>query len=98
MPFKVIAKNGALTPAERRRLFEVSARLGRYFRNIVNIEWILSTERRDCLVACRVHSKSGYYRARARSNGFGESIDQAVDKVVRQRRRRKMMKQAVRRR
>jgi len=54
-------------------------------------------EGRECVVGCKVHSRSGYYRVQAASETFGKSIDAALEKLVRQRRRRKSIGQTARR-
>jgi ribosome-associated translation inhibitor RaiA len=97
MPITIAAEKGALTQAEQQRLEQVSARLPRYFNNIVSIEWCLSIDGGDRVAACNVHSKSGFNRVQVGSDAFGESIDQALDKIVRQRRRRKAISQSARR-
>ena len=83
MTIRVVAREGSLAPSEHLRLREVSGRISRYFLDIVSVEWSLSSEGRNCTAACKVHSRSGYYRAHVASDGFGKAIDQALDKLVR---------------
>lgn len=97
MPIRILAEDAVLAPAEEWRLRHVSARLPRYFHDIVSVEWDLTTDGRDQVAACKVHSKSGYYRAEVASDRLGKSIDEAFDKIVRQRRRRKVMRLSARR-
>ena len=94
---RIIAEDDALTDSEQRHLRQASAHISRYFRNVVSVEWHVSQQGRDRLVSCTVHSGSGYYRARVGSDVTEGSIAQALDKIVRQRRRRKAIRETARR-
>lgn len=98
MPVRVLARREALRPAEERRLRQVSARLRRVFRDIAELEWSFSLEGRQHVAACKLQSSGERYRARVSSDRFGTSIDGALDRLLRQRRRRKSMTQTARRR
>jgi ribosome-associated translation inhibitor RaiA len=98
MPVRVLARGEALSAPEQRRLRQVSARLSRVFREVVELEWSLSREGRQRVAACKVHSRDEHYRARVSSGRFGASIDGALDRLLRQRRRRKSMTQTARKR
>ena len=97
MSTKVTFQNEEPSAAERSHLREISGHLARYFRGIVSIDWNLSREGRERVVGCKVHSKSGYYRAQAGSETFGKSADAAIEKLLRQRRRRKAIGETARR-
>jgi ribosome-associated translation inhibitor RaiA len=97
MNIRIIAEADALTESEQQRLQQASAHIPRYFRNVVSVEWHVSQQGRDRLVSCTVHSGSGYYRARVGSVVTEGSIAQALDKIVRQRRRRKAIRETARR-
>jgi ribosome-associated translation inhibitor RaiA len=94
---RIIAEDDALTESEQRRLKQASAHIPRYFRDIVSVQWYVSRQGRDRVVSCMVHSGSGYYRARVGSEVTEGSIGQAVHKIVRQRRRRKAIRETGRR-
>ena len=94
---RIIAEGQALTESEQQRLQQASAHIPRYFRDIVSVEWHVSRQGRDRLVSCMVHSRSGYYRARVGSGVTEGSIGRALDKLVRQRRRRKAIRETARR-
>lgn len=88
---KFVVKDDVLSWSEERRLYRLSSRLFRYFNEIVSIEWNLSREGRGHRAACKVHSKSGYYRVQVVSDDLAAATLQALDKIVRQRRRRKVI-------
>ncbi len=67
------------------------------FRDIVRVEWHVSRQGHDRLVSCMVHSRSGDYRAQVGSEVTEEAIGRALDKIVRQRRRRKAIRETARR-
>lgn len=83
----VVARSDLLSAAERLRVRKLSERLKRYFKRIVALEWDFSADGRACVAVCRVHSASGYYRAKTQASRFGEAADLAFDHLVRQRRR-----------
>lgn len=97
MNIRIIAEDQVLTESEQQRLQQASAHMPRYFRDIVSVEWHVSRQGRDRLVSCMVHSRSGYYRARVGSDVTEGSIGRALDKLVRQRRRRKAIRETARR-
>jgi ribosome-associated translation inhibitor RaiA len=97
MATRIVTRHEHLTEDERVRLRELSGRISRYFRDVVSLEWTLTNEGPDRIASCRVHSRSGYYGARASSDAMGKSIDQALDRVIRQRRRRKVVAKRSRR-
>lgn len=95
MKFAALAE--ALSRTDERRLYRLSSRLSRYFRDIVTIEWSLSRQGRRHVAACKVHATSGYYRAQVISGQLGTSIGQTLHKLVRQRRRQKAVGKTLRR-
>ena len=97
MTIRITAEHQALTEWEQQRLKDASAHIPRYFRNIQSIEWHVSRQGRDRLVSCMVHSASGYYRAHVVSDVTEGAIGQALNKIVRQRRRRKAIRETARR-
>ena len=94
---RIIAEHEPLTESEQRRLEQATAHISHYFRDILSIEWHVSRQGHDRLVSCMVHSGSGYYRAQVGSDVIEASIGQAIDKIIRQRRRRKVIREAARR-
>ena len=97
MNIRITSEADALTESEQHRLRQASAHIPRYFRDIVSVEWHVSRQGRYRLVSCMVHSGSGYYRARVGSELTEGSIGRALDKIVRQRRRRKAIRETARR-
>lgn len=97
MSMRFVALDQTLSWADERRLYRLSARLSRYFGEIVMIEWHLSREGRRHVAACNVHARSGYYRAQVLSERLSTAVGRALDKLVRQRRRQKIMGQTARR-
>jgi ribosome-associated translation inhibitor RaiA len=87
MDTTITVRVARLTPAEQRRLREVGERLKRYFRSAITLHWDLGVDGPSFVASCRVHSRSGYYRARATADRLGEAIDIAFERVTRQRRR-----------
>lgn len=86
----------SLTAAERRRLSEISERLSRYFRSVSTVRWVIGHVANFYTVSIKVHARSGYYYARAEADRVGQGIDQAFDKIVRQRRRKRVATLTVR--
>ena len=97
MTLRIVDKGKVLGWAEERRLYQMSARFSRYFNEIASIDWAVSRAGRDCLVTCKVHARSGFYRVEGVAESFGRAIDEALDRVVRQRRRRKAIAETARR-
>ncbi|HZL17313.1 MAG TPA: hypothetical protein VFG23_06180 [Polyangia bacterium] len=97
MTIRIIAEDEALTESERQRLQQASGHIPRYFRRIVSIEWRVSRQGHDRRVSCMVHAASGYYQVGVGSDVTEESIGQALDGIVRQRRRRKAIRETARR-
>jgi len=97
MLMKFAALNEALSRTDERRLYRLSSRLSRYFRDIVTIEWSFARDGRRHTAACRVHATSGYYRAQVVSGRLCTAIGQTLHKLVRQRRRQKAAGKTLRR-
>lgn len=87
MDIRTTTRNVVLTPSEQRRLRALSGRMSRYFRNLLALNWSFSGTKDACTASCGVHSQSGYFRSRVKADRPGAAMDQAFDKVVRQRRR-----------
>jgi ribosome-associated translation inhibitor RaiA len=62
-----------------------------YFNSIVSVEWVIRAEREKRIAYCRLHAKSGYYRATATSDGLGKSINMVFEKLTKQRSTKKKM-------
>ena len=91
-------RHASLTPAERRRLSEINERLRRYFRSVLTIRWVINQVGHIYAVTMEVHARSGYYLARSHADRLAKSVDQAFDKIVRQRRRNRVATLTTRRR
>ncbi len=75
----------------------LSRRFDRYFRRVVSVDWVLDSESHERVVRCRVHSRSGFYRVLVHSSAYRRAMDLAFDKLVRQRRRMKAIRENRRR-
>jgi len=91
-------RNVVLTPTEKRRLPKLNERMRRYFRRVSTVNWSFDKTGRSYAASCIVHAHSGIYRARGNGERPGEAMDQAFDKVVRQRRRVRAQKVTARQR
>jgi len=67
----------------------LSRRFARYFKRIESVAWELEKQGHEYVASCCIHSRTGYYRATAQSKDFRSCIDLVMDKIVKQRRRRK---------
>ena len=85
------------TPALRRYTQALSQDLAKVFKQVLSVEWHLSTERHLCLVRLQVHARSGYFRATGEGKAFRAALDQAADQLMDQRRRLKDIARGARR-
>ncbi len=85
------------TPALRKYAQTLSQELARVFKQVLSVDWHLSTERHLCLVRLQVHSRSAFYRASGEGRVFRAAVDQAAEKLMDQRRRRKDIERGARR-
>jgi len=77
------------TPVVKRRLDAARTEIEKFFRGLVSVEWSIESEGNATEVACRVHARSGYYRATEQSHDVAQAIREVVDRLLAQRRRRK---------
>lgn len=89
MVIHVVYHGFSPTPAVKRSLDAARVDVEKFFRGLVSVEWALESEGSETEVACRVHARSGYYRASARAHDVGQAIHEVVDRLRAQRRRRK---------
>lgn len=75
---------------------EMSAKLSRYFRRILTIQWDFHREGPRYLATCRVHAQSGFYRIRVAADSLRRAIHDAEEALTRQRRRRKALRKKIR--
>lgn len=85
------------TPGLRRYAQALSQELAKVFKQVLSVEWHLSSERHLCLVRLQVHSRNGFYRASADDRTFRAALGQAAEKLMDQRRRRKDIERGARR-
>jgi ribosomal subunit interface protein len=83
------------TKDEKDGVEEASNHFEEFFRNLVSINWEFHTERTLCAASCSLHSKSGFYRARASSEHLITSISLVTQKLIKQRRRKKKMQSRI---
>ena len=89
MVIHVVYHGFSPTPAVKRRLDAARAEIEDLFHGLVSVEWALESEGSETVVACRVHARSGYYRASAHGHDVTLAIHEVVDRLQAQRRRRK---------
>jgi ribosome-associated translation inhibitor RaiA len=89
MIVSIVYRDAGPSPAVKRLVEAAGASLVPFFRRVVSLDWTLGREAALVVVTCRVHSASGYYRAHARARTLVEAIDEVVDRLTTQRRRRK---------
>lgn len=73
----------------RGRIQDLSEDLAGYFRSVQQVQWDLEAEDRGVIARCRVHARSGVYRAHARADRAVAALDAVFEKIVKQRRRKK---------
>jgi ribosome-associated translation inhibitor RaiA len=76
-------------PRLREQLETSSAALARYFRAIQSIDWEFTRDGDEIVARCRVHSRSGFYRASTHCARAIDGVDAILDKLTKQRRRSK---------
>jgi ribosome-associated translation inhibitor RaiA len=89
MVIHVVYHGFSPTPTVKRCLDAGRADIEKLFRSLVSVEWALDSEGSETEVACRVHARSGYYRASAQGHDFAQAIREVVDRLRAQRRHRK---------
>jgi ribosomal subunit interface protein len=82
-------RNSNATWQQKQSIQVLSERSARYFKRIESVAWELEKQGREYVASCCIHSRTGYYRATARSKDFRSCIDLAMDKIAKQRRRSK---------
>lgn len=97
MTITLATRDLSLSPAMRERAESLAQRFSHYFTSVQRVEWGFSRDADDVVVSCRIHSRSGYYRASARASSVRTGLDLAVEKVLKQRRRKKVVLQRRRR-
>jgi ribosome-associated translation inhibitor RaiA len=89
MVIHVVYHGFSPTPTIKRCLDAGRADIEKLFRSLVSVEWALEPEGSETEVACRVHARSGYYRASAQGHDVAQTIHAVVQRLRAQRRRRK---------
>jgi ribosome-associated translation inhibitor RaiA len=89
MVIHVVYHGFSPTPTVKRCLDAGRADIEKLFRSLVSVEWALESEGSETEVACRVHARSGYYRASAQGHDVAQAIHDVVHRLRAQRRRRK---------
>ena len=93
MVFRDVAGSERLRESIRER----SEHLDRYFQAIQHVEWDFKRAGDDVELRCRLHSKSGFYRAQARAERASRALDEVLEKLLKQRRRAKQQRVRARR-
>lgn len=89
MVLNVACRDSGLTVAGKRWVEEFSARLERYFTDILTVHWDLTTAGNEHVATCHLHTRQGFYRATATDMDARLAIHAAVDKLTKQRGREK---------
>jgi ribosome-associated translation inhibitor RaiA len=89
-------RNINATGLQKQSIQIVSRRFARYFKRIESVAWELGKQGHEYLASCYIRSRTGYYRASAQSKKFRSCLNLVMEKIFKQRRRRKSI--AVRRR
>ena len=85
----VACRDTGLRMAGRQWVEEFSARLERFFTDILTLDWDLTMEGNEHVAICRLHTRRGFYRATARAIDPRHAMHEAIDKLALQRRRQK---------
>jgi ribosome-associated translation inhibitor RaiA len=80
------------TPAIKRELLAARAEISQRFRTVVSVDWTLEKGAGESVARCLLHSRSGYYRAAARSRTMSQAISAVIEKLLTQRRREKAIR------
>ncbi len=86
------------TPAMKRYAQTTSQEFERYFGELLSADWHFLTERQQCLVRLKLHTRRRYYRAAAQADNFRAAMDQAAEKLRGQQGRRTDILRKLRRR
>lgn len=68
---------------------ELSERLPRYFRDIVQVDWSLDEDGVERIVHCNLHGPTGHYHVTAHAETFSHAMHLAMEKLLKQRGRQK---------
>jgi ribosome-associated translation inhibitor RaiA len=93
----VACRDAELGRRIHRTIEYVSSRFPHYFTGILSVSWDLTTDGHEHLVGCRIHSRTGDYRASARARDARQAAQQAFERLVKQRRREKRLGRSGRR-
>ncbi|MEW5702112.1 MAG: HPF/RaiA family ribosome-associated protein [Candidatus Zixiibacteriota bacterium] len=91
MELLVFGKDVKLTPSVRFLIRTATDHLEAHFRHMLSAQWDLAFERFEIRVSCRLHARSGFYRASSRSKKLRTAVDDVVQKIQTQRRRKKVI-------
>ncbi len=97
MMVSAVYRNVDPSPAVKRALEATAGDLERFFRRILRIDWVLSIERGQATVACRVHAASGRFNSSARAKDLAQGVHEAAERILTQRLRKKGAREAKRR-
>lgn len=91
MELLVFGKDVKLTPAVRTLIRTAAEGLEEHFRHVLTVHWNLTLERYEISVSCQLHARSGFYRASAHSKKLRIAVEDVIQKILTQRRRKKAM-------
>jgi len=79
------------------RAEELAKRLARHLQPVQHIEWDVTRDGAEAAVRCRVHARSGFFRAHARAARADTAMNLVCDKLLKERRREKAKRIGARR-
>ncbi|GEM_PF-2754924 len=83
---------------EKSYITSVSRELRSRFLDIISLRWNMNSHKSKIMVKCQLHSASGFYRAQAQTENFKKSVDLVLERIVKQRKRKKGIQRKVLRR
>jgi len=85
----IVQRHTALSNAQKEKLSALSERAVRLFKQVVDVEWVVTQEKQEVTVALRLRSRAGAYRASAKAATFSVAAHDVVEKLTTQGRRTK---------
>jgi ribosome-associated translation inhibitor RaiA len=85
----IVQRHTALPAAQKALLRELAARAARNFRQLDELEWVVTKERLTISVGVRLRSRGRFFRATATAPAFSAAAHQALERILTQSRRTK---------
>ncbi|MBK5254405.1 MAG: hypothetical protein JJE39_00075 [Vicinamibacteria bacterium] len=78
-----------LTASDRAELHKSEMALGHVFQRIHRIEWKIVSKPQEVEARCRIHARSGEFAADGTANNARGAVQEATQKILKQKRRAK---------